>query len=91
MSKDHPNHALTAGDAFVLLPPHLAVAIGEPSDDLEILEVALPAGFGTQIGWTSHRPKLSETRVRRPGGPLRCPSEGPTGSSTARRCVPGGG
>ena len=45
----HPNHAFTAGDAFVL-PPHLAVAIREPSDDLEILEVALPAGFGTQIG-----------------------------------------
>ncbi len=47
--EDHPNHALTAGDAFVL-PPHLAVAIREPSDDLEILEVALPAAFGTQIG-----------------------------------------
>ena len=45
----HPDHALTAGDAFVL-PPHQAVAIGEPSDDLEILEVALPAAFGTQIG-----------------------------------------
>ena len=45
----HPNHGLTAGDAFVL-PPHLAVAIREPSDDLEILEVALPAAFGTEIG-----------------------------------------
>ena len=45
----HPDHALTAGDAFVL-PPHLTVAIREPSDDLEILEVALPAGFGTEIG-----------------------------------------
>ena len=45
----HPNHGLTAGDAFVL-PRHQAVAIREPSDDLEILEVALPAAFGTEIG-----------------------------------------
>ncbi len=45
----HPNHALTAGDAFVL-PPRLTVAIREPADDLEILEVALPAAFGTEIG-----------------------------------------
>ncbi len=44
-----PEHALTAGDAFVL-PPHLAVLVREPSDDLEILEVALPAAFGTEIG-----------------------------------------
>ena len=45
----HPEHRLTAGDAFVL-PPHLTVAIGEPSGDLEILEVALPAGLATQLG-----------------------------------------
>ena len=45
----HPEHALTAGDAFVL-PPHLAVAVREPSEDLEILEVALPAAFATEIG-----------------------------------------
>ena len=44
----HPEGALTVGDAFVL-PPHLAVAIQEPSDDLEILEVALPAGFATAV------------------------------------------
>ena len=44
----HPENRLTAGDAFVL-PPRLRVAIREPSDDLEILEVALPAGFGTDI------------------------------------------
>ena len=44
-----PDHALTAGDAFVL-PPHLAVAVREPSEDLEILEVALPAAFATEIG-----------------------------------------
>ena len=42
----HPDHALTAGDAFVL-PPDLTVAIREPSDDLQILEVALPAEFLT--------------------------------------------
>ena len=44
----HPNHALTAGDAFVL-PPHTTVAMDEPSDDLELLEVALPAIFTSQI------------------------------------------
>ena len=44
-----PDHALTAGDAFVL-PPRLAVAVREPSEDLEILEVALPAAFATEIG-----------------------------------------
>ena len=44
--EEHPDHALTAGDAFVL-PPDLTVAIREPSDDLQILEVALPAEFLT--------------------------------------------
>ena len=45
----HPRHDLAAGDAFVL-PPHLAVGICQPSDDLEILEVSLPAGVQTDIG-----------------------------------------
>ena len=44
----NPPRDLAAGDAFVL-PPHLAVGIREPSDDLEILEVTLPAGFGTAL------------------------------------------
>ena len=44
----HPEHRLTAGDAFVL-PPRLTIGIRETSNDLEILEVALPAGFGTDI------------------------------------------
>ena len=44
----HPEHRLTAGDAFVL-PPVLTVAMGEPSDDLEILEVALPAVLRTTV------------------------------------------
>ena len=44
----HPDHRLSAGDAFVL-PPHLAVAVREPSEDLEILEVELPSVFVTQI------------------------------------------
>ena len=44
----HPACQLTAGDAFVL-PPHVMVAIREPSDDLEVLEVALPAIFATEI------------------------------------------
>ena len=37
----HPDRQLAAGDAFVL-PPHLTVAIREPSDDLEVLEVSIP-------------------------------------------------
>ena len=44
----HPEHRLTAGDAFAL-PPQLSVAVREPSDDLEILEVTFPSVFVTQI------------------------------------------
>ena len=44
----HPNHDLTAGDAFVL-PPDLTVVIRGTSNDLEILEVALPAAFVTAV------------------------------------------
>lgn len=44
----HPRRDLAAGDAFVL-PPHIAVRIRAPSDDLEILEVALPAGLTTEV------------------------------------------
>ena len=44
----HPPRDLAAGDAYVL-PPQLSVGIQAPSDDLEILEVALPAGFATAV------------------------------------------
>ena len=44
----HADYALTAGDAFVL-PPRLSVNLGDPSDDLEILEVALPANADIEI------------------------------------------
>lgn len=44
----HPRRDLAAGDAFVL-PPQVRVAIQEPSDDLEVLEVALPALFETAV------------------------------------------
>lgn len=44
----HPRRDLAAGDAFVL-PPHLTVGIHAPSDDLEILEVALPAVLATAV------------------------------------------
>lgn len=44
----HPDHPLTGGDAFAL-PRHRTAAIREPSDDLEILEVTLPARFATQV------------------------------------------
>ena len=45
----HPRHDLAAGDAFAL-PPHVTVGMHAPSDDLEILEVALPAAFATAVG-----------------------------------------
>ena len=44
----HPRRDLAASDAFVL-PPHVAVGMHAPSDDLQILEVALPAGFVTYL------------------------------------------
>ena len=44
----HPRRDVAAGDAFVL-PPHVTVGIHAPSDDLEILEVALPALFAAQL------------------------------------------
>ena len=44
----HPPRDLAAGDAYVL-PPNLTVRIHAPSDDLEILEVALPARFATDL------------------------------------------
>ena len=49
----HPRRGLSAGDAFVL-PPRLAIAVREPSDDLEMLEVALPASFSTRIVTSPH-------------------------------------
>jgi quercetin dioxygenase-like cupin family protein len=41
-------YRLTAGDAFVI-PPHMATRYTAPSDDLQILEVALPAHPVTEI------------------------------------------
>ena len=40
--------ALEAGDAFVV-PPGLGTRYSDPSDDLELLEVALPGRFETQV------------------------------------------
>lgn len=39
-------HALTAGDAYVI-PPHLRTSLSDCSEDLELLEVSLPAVFET--------------------------------------------
>ena len=39
---------VSAGDSFVL-PKGRVVEFREPSDDLEILEVALPGGFRTEV------------------------------------------
>ncbi len=40
---------LTTGDAFVI-PPGMATRLSDPSDDIELLEVALPGAFHTTIG-----------------------------------------
>ncbi|MBE1285010.1 MAG: cupin [Rhodobacteraceae bacterium] len=41
--------ALSAGDAYVI-PPDLQTRLSEPSEDLELLEVALPGHFNTHLG-----------------------------------------
>ena len=41
-------HALTEGDAFVI-PPHFKTALTEASEDLQLLEVSLPADFETVL------------------------------------------
>ena len=41
-------YPLEAGDAFVI-PPHLRTRYADPSDDLELLEVALPGVFRTTL------------------------------------------
>jgi quercetin dioxygenase-like cupin family protein/catechol 2,3-dioxygenase-like lactoylglutathione lyase family enzyme len=41
-------HALTEGDAFVI-PPHFKTALTEASEDLQLLEVSLPADFETAL------------------------------------------
>ena len=42
-------YRLSPGDAFVI-PPGMATRYGEPSDDIELLEVALPGAFRTISG-----------------------------------------
>ena len=46
--RDEPDYALTAGDAFVI-PPGRAASFHGCSDDLELIEVALPSSFTTTI------------------------------------------
>jgi quercetin dioxygenase-like cupin family protein/catechol 2,3-dioxygenase-like lactoylglutathione lyase family enzyme len=41
-------HALTEGDAYVI-PPHLKTALTDCSEDLQLLEVSLPADFETRV------------------------------------------
>ena len=41
-------HRLEAGDAYVI-PPHTKTSLTDRSDDLELLEVALPAQFDTIV------------------------------------------
>ena len=42
-------HTLEAGDAFVI-PPDMKTRYANPSADLELLEVSLPAAFDTIVG-----------------------------------------
>ena len=42
------SHRLEAGDAYVI-PPHTKTSLTDRSDDLELLEVALPARFDTIV------------------------------------------
>ena len=46
--EERPPFALEAGDAFVI-PPGETARYGEPSEDLELLEVALPGVFATEV------------------------------------------
>jgi quercetin dioxygenase-like cupin family protein len=41
-------HALGEGDAYVI-PPHLKTALADCSEDLQLLEVSLPADFETRV------------------------------------------
>ena len=51
-------HALTEGDAYVI-PPHLKTALADCSEDLQLLEVSLPADFATYL----HEPeRTADTR-----------------------------
>ena len=43
-----PPHSLQAGDAFVV-PPGMKTRYADPSDDIELLEVTLPARFDTTL------------------------------------------
>ncbi len=45
----HQDQILAPGDAFVV-PPHMAVRYADMSDDLQLMEVALPAIFATALG-----------------------------------------
>jgi len=46
LGEGQPDMPLTPGDAFVI-PPGMATCLAAPSDDLELLEVALPGDFTT--------------------------------------------
>jgi len=46
--EDKPPYRLSPGDAFVI-PPGLRARYADPTDDVELLEVTLPAGFATLI------------------------------------------
>jgi quercetin dioxygenase-like cupin family protein len=47
-AEGHGTHAISEGDAFVI-PPNLRTAFSDASDDLRLLEVALPGSFETTV------------------------------------------
>ena len=47
-AQDTPSHDLVAGDAFVI-PPFLKTRLTDPSENCELIEVTLPAGFNTTL------------------------------------------
>lgn len=47
-ARDHGRHAVEEGDAYVV-PPGLPTALANPSPDLRLLEVSLPARFETVV------------------------------------------
>ena len=77
---------LSAGDAFVV-PPGMKVRLAEPSDDVELLEVALPGRFETPRRLTeTARPRGPRSGTRSAGRPRLRAGSGRSG----QRAIPAG-
>jgi quercetin dioxygenase-like cupin family protein/catechol 2,3-dioxygenase-like lactoylglutathione lyase family enzyme len=58
------SHALSEGDAYVI-PPHLKTALTDCSEDLQLLEVSLPADFETHVHESVHLQDLERAADQR--------------------------